>query len=91
MSTDMRLLILTHLRAALERRDWRAVERANWLCLSVKDWKRFDALGTAVFLGDWGDVEAVYVSLGGMGSGEPVKGPGGAEKAPHGASEGAAA
>ena len=24
----MRLLILTHLRAALERKDWRAVERA---------------------------------------------------------------
>jgi hypothetical protein len=28
MTDDMRLLILTHLRAALERRDWRAVERA---------------------------------------------------------------
>lgn len=60
MSTDMRLLILTHLRAALERRDWRSVERA-------------------------------YALAGGVGAGDPGKRPGGTEKAPHGASEGAAA
>ena len=35
MSTDMRLLILTHLRAALERKDWRAVERAYALAGGV--------------------------------------------------------
>lgn len=31
MSRDMELLILTHLRAGLERKDWRAVERAYTL------------------------------------------------------------
>lgn len=35
MTQDMRLLILTHLRAALERKDWRAVERAYALAGGV--------------------------------------------------------
>lgn len=35
MSDDMRLLILTHLRAAMERKGWRAVERAYVLAGGV--------------------------------------------------------
>ena len=77
----MTLLILTHLRAGLERKDWRAVERARRLYFQSGEQRYWRELATAEIRRDWGAVEAFYVSLGGMGSGEPAKRPGDPEKA----------
>lgn len=63
---DLRLLILTHLRAGLERRDWQVVERAVRLSCGA------DAatLADAVKRRSWAAVAAVYSGLGGVGFGE---------------------
>lgn len=81
MSDDMRLLILTHLRAAMERKDRAAVQRALATAHRYGDTKLADQLYAALYRSSWAALEGIYVALGGMGSGEPGKRPGGTEKA----------
>lgn len=81
MSTDMRLLILTHLRAALERRDKAAVLRALETAHRYGDIPLANDLYTAIQKSSWAAVEGIYLHLGGVGAGDPAKGAGGIEKA----------
>lgn len=76
MSTDMRLLILTHLRAAMERKDKAAVRRAMQTAHRHGDTVLADRMYEALRKDQWAAVEGVYLHLGGVGAGEPIRGAG---------------
>lgn len=81
MSDDMRLLILTHLRAAMERKDWRAVDQARRLAHENGWIATWSHIGQAQLKRDWMAIAGIYAVMGGVGAGAPTQSPGDPEKA----------